>query len=93
MPGSYRRNRDEIQQNMAQSFATFLKGTRVTDELQSIRFLGDDCAIAISRAGILFPGELEVPADRFVHATWVLQRRDGRWRVEAYHNSPVGQQS
>jgi uncharacterized protein (TIGR02246 family) len=93
MPGSYRRDRNEIRQSMTQSFATFLKDTRVTDELQSVRFLGDDCAIAISKAGILFPGESEVPANRFVYATWVLQRRDGKWLVEAYHNSPVAQQS
>ena len=92
MPGSYRGNRDEIRQNMTQSFATFLKDTRVVDEMQSVRFLGDDCAIAISKAGILFPGDLEVPADRYVYATWVLQRRDGKWLVEAYHNSPVAQQ-
>ena len=93
MPGSYKGNRDEIQQNMTQSFATFLKNTRVTDELQSVRFLSDDCAIAISKAGILFSGESEVPADRFVYATWVFQRRNGKWLVEAYHNSPIAQQN
>lgn len=91
MPGSYRRNKDEIRQSMAQSFATFLKDTKVTDEIQSIRFLGDDHAIAVSKAGILFPGETQVPANRFVYATWVLQRRDGNWLVESYHNSPIDQ--
>jgi len=91
MPGSYRRNRDEIRQSMTESFATFLKDSDVTDEIQSIRFLGDVCAIAVSKAGILFPGETEVPANRFVHATWVLQRQGGRWLVESYHNSPVAQ--
>ena len=91
MPGSYRRNRDEIQQSMTESFATFLKGTNVTDEIQTVRFLDDDHAIAVSKAGILFPGETDVPASRFIYATWVLQRRDGDWRVESYHNSPVQQ--
>ncbi len=91
MPGSYRRNRDEIRQSMAESFATILKGTKVTDEIQSIRFLGDDHAIAVSKAGILFPGETEVPGNRFVYATWVLQRREGSWLVESYHNSPIDQ--
>ena len=91
MPGSYRRNRDEIQQGMTASFATFLKETKVTDEIQSVRFLSDDCAIAISKAGILFPGETEVPANRFVYATWVLQRHDAKWLVKSYHNSPIEQ--
>jgi uncharacterized protein (TIGR02246 family) len=89
MPGSYRRNRNEIRQSMTKSFATFLKDTKVTDEIQNIRFLGNDHAIAVSKAGILFPGEAEVPATRFVYATWVLQRSDGNWLVESYHNSPI----
>jgi uncharacterized protein (TIGR02246 family) len=89
MPGAYRRNRDEIRENIAASFATFLKNSTVTDEVQDIRFLGADYAIAVSKAGILFAGETEVPADRFVNATWVLQKRNGRWLVAAYHNSPV----
>jgi hypothetical protein len=24
-----------------------------------------------------------------VHATWVLVRRDGGWRIASYHNSPA----
>ena len=66
-----------------------LKGSSVTDEIQDIRFLGRDYAIVVSRAGILFAGEADVPAGRLVNATWVLQRRDDRWLVAAYHNSPV----
>jgi uncharacterized protein (TIGR02246 family) len=91
MPGSYRRSRDEIRQSMKESFATFLKDTRVTDEIQSIRFLGNEHAIVVSKAGILFPGETEVPRNRFVHATWVLRRHDGDWLVHSYHNSPIHQ--
>lgn len=89
MPGTYRRNREEIRQGMAISFATVLKNTAVTDELQDIRFLSPDCAIAVSKAGILFAGETEVPVNRLVNASWVLQKRDGRWLVRAYHNSPA----
>jgi uncharacterized protein (TIGR02246 family) len=90
MPGSYKRNRDEIRQSMSDSFATVLKNSSVTDELQDIRFLGQDNAVAISRAGILFAGETKVPAERLVNATWVFQKRDDKWLVEAYHNCPVG---
>jgi uncharacterized protein (TIGR02246 family) len=89
MPGSYKRNKEEIRQSMSASFASVLKNSTVRDEIQEIRFLGQDHAIAVSKAGILFAGETEVPATRLVNATWVLQRRDDRWLVEAYHNSPV----
>ena len=46
-------------------------------------------AIVNSRSGILFPGETEVPAERMVYATWVMERRGGTWVAAAYHNSPV----
>ncbi len=40
MPGIYRRSREEVRQSMADSFASFLKGSSAVDELESIRFLG-----------------------------------------------------
>jgi uncharacterized protein (TIGR02246 family) len=89
MPGQYRRNRDEVRQSMANSFATALKGTSVVDEIDTIRFIGGEVAVAVSRAGVLFPGESTVPSDRFIHATWVFHKKDDRWQVVAYHNSPV----
>ncbi|THG34593.1 SgcJ/EcaC family oxidoreductase [Glaciibacter flavus] len=89
MPGTYRRNREEIRAGMADSFASYLAGSTVRDEVQDIRFLDADNAIAISRAGVLFAGEIEVPTGRFINATWVLRRQNERWLVEAYHNSPV----
>ncbi len=89
MPGSYRASREQVRQGMAAGFATYLKGTTTTDRQLGIRFLGRDGAIVVSEAGILFPGESEVPADRAVYATWVLEKRDGAWLVAGYHNSPV----
>jgi len=89
MPGAYRRNREEVRQSMTAGFTSYLKDSTVTDELQDIRFLDQDHAVAVSRAGILFPGDTDAPASRLVNATWVFHRRDGRWLVAAYHNSPV----
>ena len=91
MPGSYRASREEVRQGMAAGFASVLKGTTATDRQLGIRFLGRDGAIVVSEAGILFPGETEVPADRMVHATWVLERRDDAWLIAGYHNSPAKQ--
>lgn len=89
MPGAFRKNREEIRQGMAASFTTYLKDSTVTDELRDIRFLDQNHAVAVSKAGILFSGETEVPASRLVNATWVFQKRDGKWLVAAYHNSPA----
>jgi uncharacterized protein (TIGR02246 family) len=89
MPGTYRRSREEVRQGMADSFASFLKGSTVIDRLDSIRFLGENAAVAVSEANIKFAGETEPPAERMVYATWALEKRDGAWLVVAYHNSPA----
>jgi uncharacterized protein (TIGR02246 family) len=88
-PGVYRKNRQEIQSTMAGAFAGPLKGSREIDLPQDVRFLDEDTAVVISEGGIVFPGQNAVPSERTVRATWVLTKRDGRWYVAAYHNSPA----
>jgi len=86
-PGVYRKNRQEIQSSMAGAFAGPLKGSRVIDQPQDVRFLSEDAAIVISEGGILFPGQDSVSSEGRVRATWVLAKRDNRWFVAAYHYS------
>ena len=89
MPGSLRHNRDVIRENMALAFAGPLKDSSTYNKQLSIRAVGPDAAIVVSESGILFPGQSEVPEAARVNATWVLERRDGKWLVAAYHNSPA----
>ena len=89
LPGSYRRSKEDVRASMAAGFASVLKGSTTVDKLDSIRFLGETAAVVVSETGIMFPGETEVPAERTVYATWVLEKRDGAWLVVAYHNSPA----
>lgn len=89
LPGSLRGSRKVIRDLMAAGFEGPLKGSSTVDKQLSLRFVGQDAAIAISEGGILFGGEDAVPEARKIHATWVLEKRDGRWMVAAYHNSPV----
>jgi uncharacterized protein (TIGR02246 family) len=89
MPGTYHKNRDEVQAYMAAAFAGPLKGSRAFDEPQDIRFLSDDVAVVTGEGGILMAGENEFPDERLVRATWVLSRRDRKWLVAAYHNCPA----
>ena len=89
MPGSRRDSRDVIRDNMALAFAGPLKGTSTWNKQLSLRFVGSDAAIAVVESGILFPGQAEVPDAGKVNATWVFEKRDGRWLIAAYHNSPV----
>ena len=89
MPGSLRDSRDAVRQNMALAFAGPLRGTSTYNKQLSLRFVGEDAAIAVSESGILFAGQTEVPDAGKVNATWVFERRDGQWLIAAYHNSPV----
>ncbi len=89
LPGSLRGSRQAIRDSMAAGFDGPLKGSSIVDRQLSLRFVGDDTAIATSEGGILFAGEDAVPEARKIHATWVFEKRDGRWMVAAYHNSPV----
>jgi len=88
-PGVHKKNRQEIRTTMAAGFAGPLKGSRVIDTPQEVRFVNDETAIVVSEGGIVFPGEATCPSDRLVRATWVVVKRDGHWLVAAYHNSPV----
>jgi uncharacterized protein (TIGR02246 family) len=89
LPGSLRGSRKVIRDMMAAGFDGPLKGSSTVDKQLSLRFVGPDGAIAVSEGGILFAGENTVPEERKIHATWVFEKRDGRWMVAAYHNSPV----
>jgi uncharacterized protein (TIGR02246 family) len=88
MPGVYRTSSDEVRAYFAAGFAGPLKGSRASDEVRSIRFAGPDAAVVTSEGGVVMAGETSVPAARRVRATWVLARRDGEWRIAAYHNCP-----
>lgn len=89
MPGSLRDGRDAIHESMAQAFAGPLKATSIYSKQLGLRFVGDGTAIVVSESGILFPGQTEVPDEGKVNATWVLEKRDGSWKIAAYHNSAV----
>jgi uncharacterized protein (TIGR02246 family) len=89
MTGSLRGSREEIRENMALAFAGPLKDTSTSNKQLSLRFVGGDAAIMVSESGILFGGQTEVPDAAKVNATWVFEKRGGRWLIAAYHNSPV----
>ncbi|ACU75918.1 conserved hypothetical protein [Catenulispora acidiphila DSM 44928] len=89
MTGSLRGDRETIREGMALAFAGPLKDTSTYNKQLSLRFVGRDAAILVSESGILFGGQTEVPDAGKVNATWVLEQRDGRWLIAAYHNSPV----
>jgi uncharacterized protein (TIGR02246 family) len=90
LPGSYLRGKADVRAGMANAFTGPLKGSKRIHVLQSVRFLGEDAAIVVTRSATTFPNETEPPAERWELATWALSRRDGRWLVAAYHSCTAG---
>jgi uncharacterized protein (TIGR02246 family) len=89
LPGSYSAGRTATRDRMAAAFAGPLKGSQVRDEVQSVRHLGAEAAIVVSRSAVVMAGETEPPEDRWVIATWTLTRQNDRWLLAAYHNCPA----
>ncbi|SCL39058.1 conserved hypothetical protein [Micromonospora rhizosphaerae] len=84
--GVFHQGREEVRRYLAGAFAGPLKGSTSVDEPESVRIIGDDTAVVVSRSGFLLPGEKTLPAERRRRATWTLSRQDGEWRVAAYQN-------
>jgi uncharacterized protein (TIGR02246 family) len=88
MPGAYLPDRTALHTAMRQLFAGPLAGARGTYDIQSIRYLGSEVAVAISRGVVLLadqqdPAEAEPWMD-----TWVLSRDGDSWQVASFHSCP-----
>jgi uncharacterized protein (TIGR02246 family) len=73
LPGSLRGSRKAIRDPMVAGFDGPLRDSSTVDRQLSLRFVGEDAAIAVSEGGILFDGEDAVPEARKIHATWQLR--------------------
>jgi uncharacterized protein (TIGR02246 family) len=83
------KGRDEIRAFVAREFAGRLKGATASDDVESIRFVAADTAVAVSLSNFLLPGESEAPAERLRRATCTFTREDGTWVIQAYANTPL----
>src|SRR4051812_5042917 len=56
---------------LVKAFQGPFKGTTVVGTPISLRMLGDNTAILLSRGGVVAPGETEPSHERTIHASWV----------------------
>ena len=61
MTGSLHESREAVRHNMAVAFAGPLQGTSTYNKQLSLRFVGDDAAIAVSESGICSPARWRYP--------------------------------
>jgi uncharacterized protein (TIGR02246 family) len=87
--GSHTRGREEISSSHQQLFDGFLKGTRLTGQLLSVKFPSPDAALVHATGGTVMRGKTKPSPERDSIQTLVAVRRDGVWRFAAFHNTRV----
>jgi uncharacterized protein (TIGR02246 family) len=88
MPGAYLNGRATLHAAMRQLFAGPLAGATGVFDVQSIRYLGTEVSVMISRGRVLLAGQSDAAkADPWLD-TWVLSRDGDAWRVESFHSCP-----
>jgi uncharacterized protein (TIGR02246 family) len=81
--------RAAIAESHQRLFDTWLKGTRLTGRIESVRFLDPDVALVHATGGTIFPGEQAPRPSRDSIQTLVAVRQDGEWRFTTFHNGRI----
>ena len=87
--GSRTVGRPAIADSHQRLFGTWLRGTRLTGRIETVRFLGPDVALVHATGGTIFAGEAAPRPSRDSIQTLVAVRRDGEWRFTAFHNTRI----
>lgn len=82
--GTLYRGADEIGQAHQVLFDSFLKGTRLTHEVVSLRLTGPNTALAITH-GATYKGDKPAKLDKI--QTYTLVRTEAGWQVAAFQNT------
>ena len=82
-------SREEIRSFMAAGFRGPYRGARVSGWPLAVRFLSDDAALAVTRGGIILPGENGIAPEREIRAIWTIVTQDGTWRLLSHQSSPL----
>jgi uncharacterized protein (TIGR02246 family) len=86
--GSVSSGRETIGTEMAGIFADHETG-RFAVKVRSVRPLGPDGMLLRAIAGLVPPGKTTIDAEKNSHQTVVAERRDGRWQVVLFQNTPA----
>ena len=87
--GTHTKGQSDIASSHQQLFDKYLKGTRLTGQIRSVRFLSPDTALVHAVGGTMMRGKTRPSPERDSIQTLVAVHRDGHWRFAAFHNSRV----
>jgi uncharacterized protein (TIGR02246 family) len=87
--GTRTTGRREISATHQRLFDKFLKGTRLTGRILSIKFPSPDVALIHATGGTIMRGKTKPSPERASIQTLVAVREGSEWRFAAFHNSRV----
>jgi uncharacterized protein (TIGR02246 family) len=87
--GSRTRGQQEIVTSHQRLFDSWLKGTRLVGQIDTLRFLSPDTALLHATGGTIFPRQHDERGRRPSIQTLVAVKRDGAWRFTAFHNCRI----
>jgi uncharacterized protein (TIGR02246 family) len=84
--GTHFEGRAEIAPFHQELFDRWMKGTRLIGRVKDVRFLSPDVALMHAVGSTIMRGKSEPSPERDSIQTLVAVRRDGEWRLAAFHN-------
>ncbi|MEV4369070.1 MULTISPECIES: SgcJ/EcaC family oxidoreductase [unclassified Nonomuraea] len=87
--GTIARGRPAHELNHDKLFRGVLAGSALVGDLESVRFLTPDVAVAHGTASVLMPWRSTLPRRRLSRQTVVVVRTGDGWRIGAIHNGRV----
>ena len=87
--GTRTAGRQEISTSHQRLFDKFLKGTRLTGRILSIKFPSPDVALIHATGGTIMRSKTKPSPERASIQTLVAVREGSEWRFAAFHNSRV----
>jgi uncharacterized protein (TIGR02246 family) len=85
--GTHFEGRAEIAPFHQELFDRWMKGTRLIGRVKDVRFLSPDVALMHAVGSTIMRGKSEPSPERDSIQTLVAVRRDGEWRLAAFHNT------
>lgn len=87
--GSHTRGRREISDSHQELFDKWLKGSRLSGRILSIKFPSPDVALVHATGDTVLRGKTKSPPERRSIQTLVAVREGAEWRFAAFHNTRV----
>src|SRR5687767_3794104 len=87
--GKLTQGRSQIARYHDEQFAAFLKGTRLSVQVKSVRFLSPGVALMRTEGGILWPGQSELAPGNQGIQSFVVVKDNGVWRVTLFQNTRI----